>query len=252
MAGNSRTLRNLELGYEDLVVHDFMSMHFYDLEKQTNKTLRFCEKLAERAEPADVSVPVLKLKSLRIIGLDLRPLVNGSFRPITDFNSLTSLTLESCCGLTYAFPLLARRSGNEAVNRLPNLQSLTIRREIDNNPDFIRDLDNFLRSLSPLRALRVLLSGYYVMRSSKEFLKVHGATLRTLIWDERLGRRHDLADDRLVDLRDAGRLSTIVKHCPNLVELGLSVRWSNGDDVPPEGHRAHVRNPRRYVFGIAC
>ena len=143
MAGNSGTLRNLELGYEDLVVHDFMSMQFYDLEEQTNKTLRFCEKLAERAERADVSVPVLKLESLRIIGWDLRPLFNGSFRPITRFHSLTSLTLESCCGLTYALPVLARRSGDEAVTRLPNLQSLTIRREIDNNPDFIRDLDNF-------------------------------------------------------------------------------------------------------------
>ena len=226
-------------------------MHFYHFDEQTNQTLRFCEKLAERADPDDISVPVLKLESLKLTGWDLRPFVNGSYRPITDFNSLTSLTLESCCGLTDGLPQLARKSDNEAVNRLPNLQSLTIRREIDVNPEFTRDLDHFLRNLSPLRALYILLSGDYFVRSSKEFLKVHGATLRTLVWDERLGRRYDLSDDRLVDIRDAGRLSTIVKHCPNLVELGVSVRWSDGEDVPPEGHRAHVRNPMRHVLNIA-
>lgn len=229
-----------------------MNLTFYEIDEMTNKTLRFCEKLAERADPADISVPVLNLESLKVIGWDLRPLLNGSYRPITDFDSLTSLTLESCPGLFDALPMLTKVSGGEAVSRLPNLQSLTIRNERDDHPDFTRNLDYFLRSLSPLRTLHLLLSGHYVMRSSKEFLKVHGATLQTLVWDERLGRRHDLADDRLVDLRDAGRLSTIVKHCPNLVELGISVRWSNGDDVPAEGHRAHVSVTRPYVLSIAC
>ena len=234
------------------MVFDFMNMEPFDFDTQTAKTLSFCEKLGKRADPADISVPVLKLESLKIIGLDLRLFVNGSFRPLTDFGTLTSLILESCCGLFEALPMLTVVSGGRTVSRLPNLQSLTIRNEDDHHPDFTRTLDYFLRSLSPLRTLHLLLSGYYDMRSSKELLKVHGATLRSLVWDERLGRRYDLADDRLIDLRDAGRLTIIVKHCPNLVELGISVRWSNGDDVPPEGHRAHVRVPRRYVLSIAC
>ena len=229
-----------------------MGLYLSHFDQQTNKSLRFCQKLAEWADPADISVPVLKLESLKIVGWDLRPLFNGSFRPITDFNSLTSLTLESCCGLSDALPMLARKSGDQVINRLPNLQSLTIRREIDDNPEFTRVLDHFLRNLSPLRSLHILLSGYYNARSSKEFLKIHGATLQTLVWDERLGRRHDLIDDRLVDLRDAGKLGTIVKYCPNLVELGIPVRWSSGEDVPPEGHRKHVRIPRRCNVTVAC
>ena len=220
-----------------------MNLTFYEFDEMTTKTLRFFKKLAERADPAGISVPVLKLESLKLIGWDLRPLVNGAYRPITDFNSLTSLTLESCLGLFDVLPMFTKVSGGEAVIRLPNLQSLTIRNERDDHPDFTRSLDYFLRSLPPLRTLHLLLSGHYVMRSSKEFLKIHGATLRTLVWDERLGRRHDLDDDRLVDLRDAGKLGTIVKYCPNLVELGISIRWDNGDDVPPEGHREHVSVP---------
>ena len=235
------------------MVFDFMNDPLeFDPETQTAKTLSFCKELGERANPAGVSVPVLKLESLKIIGLDLWPFVNGSFRPLTDFSTLTSLILESCCGLFNALPMLTVVSGGKTVSRLPNLQSLTIRNEDDDHPDLLRTLDYFLRSLSPLRTLHLLLSGDYDMRASKEFLKVHGATLRSLVLDERLGRRYDLVDDRLVDLRDAGRLTTIVKYCPNLVELGISVRWSNGDDVPPEGHRAHVRVPRRYVLSKAC
>lgn len=227
-------------------------MHFIDVDEQTEKTLHFCETLAERADPADISVPILKLESLKVIGWDLRPLVNGSYRPITDFNSLTSLILESCCGLYDALTMLTEVSNGRTVSRLPNLQSLSIRNEHDEHRDFPRTLDYFLRSLSPLRTLHLLNSGAYIVRTSKHFLEIHGATLRTLVYDERLGQRHDLADDRLVDLRDGGRLTTIVKHCPNLVELGISLRWNDGQDVPPEGHRAHVRLPRRYIPSIAC
>ncbi|KAL8794029.1 MAG: hypothetical protein Q9195_003435 [Heterodermia aff. obscurata] len=240
VAGNSSTLRNLELGYEELVVYDFMNLNFPDLEERTEAALRFCEKLAERADPAGISVPVLNLKSLKIVGWDLRPLVNGAYRPITNFKSLKTLILESCCGLSDALTMPRDESGGKAVSRLPALQSLTIRHEHDDHTDFPRALDYFLRSLPPLRTLNILLSGPYTMRTSKHLLEIHGPTLRRLVWDERFGQRQDLTDDRLIDSRDAGRLNTIVKHCPNLVELGISIRWDDGEDVPPEGHREHV------------
>ena len=237
VANNSEALRHLEIGLEDIMIEGSIS-----LDKQIQQTLRLCKYLVEYAEPAELSVPFTKLESLRLIALDLRLFFNGSFRPLTNMATLTTLTLECCCGLHEGLPILARRSQDEVVNNLPSLHSLTIRQD-PYPPRFLMDLDNFLRSLSPLTTLRVLLSSDNPPWDISEILRIHGTTLRTLLWDERRAPRHILANDVLVDKRDAGKLTVIVEHCPNLVELGLSIKWNERSL-----YRAHVGIHGKWVF----
>ena len=187
-----------------------------------------------------MSAPVLHLETLRLVGLDVEVTLGGTFRPLTDLPTLTSLTIESCCRLSNAFSTWTPNSGDGNVSRLPNLQSFSVRQE-KISPDFLDDLVAFICHLSPLTALRVLLEGNFDEYLFTEILKTHGATLRALVWDERLYRRKKLVDDGLWDMSDAGKLCEIAEFCPNLVELGISVRWDEGPAVPGEtGHRAHV------------
>lgn len=253
MAKNSETLRDLTLSLESVLVDDMVYSEPFNPDEhiEHNATsLRFCKDLAKYADPTDVSIPILELEILKMIGLDLGLLLNAPFKPLTDPAGLTSLTFESCCGLSNTLHKLAWQSGGQIINNLPNLSSLTVRHEQDQSdgPQTTRSLKNFLRNLSPLRTLRVLLSGPdHYFGSLEDLLEVHGARLQTLVWDERQGQRLTFEQDRLIDQTDAGRLPTIAAFCPNLIELGISIRWDDGLDVPVEGHKVHVRIPRPYA-----
>lgn len=247
MAKNSETLRDLPLSLESVPVDDIVYSEPFNPDEYIATSLRFCKNLAEYADPTDAPIPLLKLENLKMIGLDLGHLLNAPFKVLTDPAGLTSLTFESCCGLSNALHKLAWQSGNKSINNLPNLSSLTVRHEQDQSdgPQTTRSLKNFLRNLSPLRTLRVLLSGPdYYFGSLEDVLEVHGARLQTLVWDERQGQRRTFEQNRLMDQTDAGRLPTIVAFCPKLIELGILIRWDDGLDVPVEGHKAHVRIPR--------
>ena len=250
MAKNRVTLRDLTISLESFLIDNIVYSDRFNSREHIVTSFRFCKRLSEYADPTDYSIPVLNLEKLKIKGLDLRILPNFAFQPLTDLAGLKSLTFESCCGLSDALRQMAWKFGDTIINNLPNLSSLTVRHEQEQSegPQSAWSLRHFLCNLTPLKTLRVLLSGReYYFGNLRDILKVHGATLQTLVWDERQCQRLTLDNNPLVIRSDAGRLPVIVEFCPNLIELGIPIRWDDGPDVPVEGHKVHVRILRPYA-----
>ena len=255
---NRKTLRHLGIGLESRIFEAFYDGLDVD-EENLSDTDSFMETLVNFDKDAKSQAPMLKLESLKMIGLDLRLMLCGhslldgqsTIRPIIDLQHLTSVCLESCYWLGRLLPLLARISSDgDSVNNLPNLRSLTIRSEKTHR---LRSdsLESFLCALSPLKILRVLFSGQSVLPRLSHILPIHGATLETLVWEDRLGRRKDLESDSFpfnqdCDVLDRG--SDIARYCPNLVELGIAVEWSYDRNGVPIDFEEDVRLLTFYTF----
>ena len=245
---NRDTLRHLGIGLEARI---FEAFHHEDLyheildDPQQDLSEMFTHTLSDFDKDSESQAPMLKLESLKMIGLDLRLMLCGHsllegpsrVRPIIDLQNLASLSIESCSFLGRALPLLARKSRDDSVNNLPNLRSLTIRSEKSHR---LRSssLASFLCALSPLKILRVLFSGRGVLPRLSDILPIHGATLEILVWEDRLGRRGILESDGIpiheeCDIVRRGR--DIAKYCRNLVELGIAVEWEYDKDKVATG-----------------
>ena len=228
LARNYRTLRHLRLGTEiDLAYAYTRNGHIEEFSRIVS-TRRLVESMKERlAALNEPSTPVVRLESLSIIGLDLLPFVNGSTKPIIDFNSLSVLTIESCSGLLQALRTLMNSgvgSGN-AKNAL-GLHTLKIRHEATSDESMI-GLERFLLSLRPLAHLHVLLEGHYDERgfSMQKVLQVHGTRLRSFVWDGRTGPRNDTGSDTACFGNPYENLKLIAQCCPGLRALGISIHW---------------------------
>ena len=240
---NRKTLRHIGIGLEGQIFEAFHQKDLYHeiLNVPQHKLSQmFTDKLSKLDKDSESQTPMLKLESLKMIGLDLRLMLCGHslldgpsrVRPIVDRQHLASLSLESCASLGTALPLLARKSSDDSVNNLPNLRSLTIRSEKSHRLRS-RSLRLFLCALSPLKILRVLISGQGVLPRLSDILPIHGARLEVLVWEDRLGRRRNLEGDGIpfdenCDIARRGR--DIAKYCPNLVELGIAVEWEYDKD----------------------
>ena len=249
---NRKTLQHLGIGLESRILEGFYNDGLNVEEKNISDSETFTVALREFDEDAESQAPMLQLQSLKMIGLDLRLMLYGhslldgesTMRPIIDLQHLNSLSLESCLYLGTLLPLLAQTSSDgDSVNNLPNLRSLTIRSERTHRLRS-RSLASFLCALSPLKTLRILFSGGGVLPKLSDILLIHGATLETLVWEDRLGQREDLESDRLpldeeCDIED--RASDIAEYCPNLVELGIAVEWCYNRDGVPTGFDEDVR-----------
>ena len=258
---NRKTLRHLGIGLESRILGAFYHHDLDVVEENFEDTESFMDLLKEFDQNAKSQAPMLRLESLKMIGLDPRVMLFGQSilggqsssrsisRPFVDLQHLTSLTLESCFNLGRLLHLLARSSsdgsvnGDESVKNLPNLRSLTIRSE-DTHRLRSSALKSFLCALSPLKSLRILFSGQSVLPRLSDILPIHGATLEALVWEDRLGRRADLKSDRIpfdeaCDIMD--RASDIAEFCPNLVELGIAVKWHYNKDGVPTDFEGEVR-----------
>ena len=111
--------------------------------------------MKEEVAALDESSPLfVRLEWLSLIGLDLSVFASSSMKPFIDFESLSTLTLESCPLLEAIFPLLT--AGRRKTKSALRLQRLAVRHE-DTTHAFLRELENFLVSLKPQSHLRVLL-----------------------------------------------------------------------------------------------
>ena len=161
---------------------------------------------------------------MRLLGVDLFTICDCDGGSFLDFNTLKSLSLESCSGLSTVLPGLP---GAGSPKGMENLRSLTIRSEFPSDT-LQGDLQTFMCSLNGLTSLFVMLDG--IKNSTIELekvLAVHGKTLQKLIWDTRTGCRTDARYDVSIIPPSYSRLKLISRLCPKLVELGVTFDWQN-------------------------
>ena len=238
LARNYRTLRHLRLGTEIDLAYAYTRNGFLDIDEVGRITITssLAESMKKRlAALKEPSTSVVRLESLAIIGLDLRPFANGSTKPVIDFNCLSVLTIESCSGLFQAL----HTPPNSGLKNALGLHTLKIRHENTTN-EFMQRLELFLRSLRPLDHLHVLLEGFYdegVFRMQK-VLQVHGKSLRSLVWDGRTGARNDAGSDTACFGHPFENLTLIAQYCTGLRALGISIHWEAV--IEPDGRHDRV------------
>jgi len=184
MAQNCKTLRHLELGFETDAAMDFLLLPIANDDHADFAQSRSFERtLREEFEALKAS---MSLNSLKVISWNVRRILSDKHWPTMDLRNLTKLVLEDCYALNEAFLLLSSFSTNpQDVRCLLNLDSFTFRQKY--GPQCIRKhLRRFICSLPRgLRDLSVLMDEVGFNMSTESILRVHGKTLRTLIWDER-------------------------------------------------------------------
>ena len=166
----------------------------------------------------------LSLETLGLYGLNFKNIVGGALGLQIDFDSMTTLRLESCSGLIEAFALLVGNDVHQNATRSGlKLTSFFVRHE-NRGQVFAQYLEAFLTSFTGLKHLGLLLEGKSQAMSKAPILEMHGKTLQTLIWDERRGPRKDTKTDTSSILR-GNNLEIISLKCPNLTALGVSLLW---------------------------
>lgn len=156
------------------------------------------------------------LQSLHIVGFDPSMLLETSIFATYNMNNLRSLSLESCPGCE---AILYRSVASSPKKWMSSLRTFKIRQE-SVSVVFQKHLKSFLSSFSGLVNLSVLLTGSDIAIDPKCFIKPHGASLKTLVWDQRSRpRKHFAYDEQGLCLRS---LEMITAGCPGLQELGVS------------------------------
>lgn len=245
---NRETLRYLHLGVLSTVAQEYA---MNPRPSQHTLPSSFAE-VAKKALPASEreAMPKMFLNTLGLYGLNLENIVGGATGLEVDFNSMTSLRLESCSGLIVAFDLLLQNDGSQtATLSALKLTSFFVRHE-NGGQKFAQQLTAFLTSFTGLKHLGLLLQGQCQAMSKAPILEMHGKTLQTLVWDERKGSRHDTTGDPSLFGKD-NNLKLISLKCPNLTALGLPVGWypsrstaklPNLSLMTPKLRTLHLRN----------
>lgn len=226
LAKNYRTLRHLQLSNEISMASAYSEQGTLGpLPVRKRDTEVLMAEMQEKFSHLDESyIPVLRLDSLSVCGFDLHAITQGFPDPLIDFSSLGKLVLESCAGLSEAFLLLtgSNISRRDAIGSL-NLHTFILRHE-GVYDIFPRELEKFLVSLRPLSTLHVMLEGETDGDILGKVLKIHGKSLLSLIWDERLRPRTDILEDTS-DLLAFENLRIIGKNCTQLKALGVPLDW---------------------------
>ncbi|KAL8754525.1 MAG: hypothetical protein Q9199_004292 [Rusavskia elegans] len=241
------TLKSLCLGAESDVLRDYQ-------ESNQNSLLRrqeYGDLLVDSLQPYETiegASPWLMLRELQLVGLD----VCKTIKPASlflDLHSLTSLTLETCLGLETALDILTTEKDESGLPLRSGLRLhyFSLRHEASNQ-QFRARLIDFLSAIQGLTHLFVLLENSDRSRPNDldPVLAVHGQSLRSLVWDKRSGKRDLFIPSEATYKASHLRLATIATHCPNLVELGISMDWR--DFTKKGSHDPHSSN--RYVCGL--
>ncbi|KAL8771691.1 MAG: hypothetical protein Q9209_002882 [Squamulea sp. 1 TL-2023] len=232
---HTSTLKYLCLGAESFAVKSYYTPgHHFDADLDDNVDA-FVEDMVGNLDPDDrtdaVLEPLLQLDTFILKGLDITRLIKLDFC-LVNLSALTSLSLESCRGLEPFFDMLPGSGTDQSSPLVAKLQlrSLYIRYE-RSNQQLRRKLLNFLTSISGLTNLSILLESPDEPGHYQEVLERHGRSLRTLVWEERVGRLVGFSalPDRAHLLGD---VEAIAEYCPNLIELGIPFDWHIFTDIP--------------------
>jgi len=172
------TLRRLKLGRE-AKGSPLRSNAYY--EPDIYKILH--DELLQRDEPK-TSNPRFNLHSLHLVGTILRKPLPEAPLIFTRVEVLQDLCLESCDGVTQLLTSLTSFIGLK-------LKRFWLRCEED-NPQFRTALNDFLESFSGLIHLAILLDNAKNSLRIKDFVFVHGESLKTLVWESRRDPRKSL------------------------------------------------------------
>ena len=219
---NAATLNHLRLGFISHIAHDFALKRPPQFDKMS---AQFSDTMCDFLSGLNLSEVHLSLGSLHLCGLNLGSVLQGKVALDIDFTKITQLRLESCPGLSQAFSILLDPAGSSRI-ALDALEDLFIRLE-DPDAHFSNSLESFLTSIPGLIHLRVLIDNALANQDLEPILEVHGKTLRTLVWDERSGRRTRL--DTSTSLLSTGlrRLVVVSEKCPSLTILGIALDWEH-------------------------
>ena len=217
---NAATLNHLRLGFVTRIAHDFaleVRPQYDDMSTQFSGTM------GEILSDLNLSEVHLSLGSLHLCGLNLASVLQGKVALDIDFTKITQLRLESCPRLIQAFSVLMDPAGSSRI-ALDALEDLFIRLE-DPDAHFSNSLESFLTSIRGLIHLRVLIDNALADQDLKPILEVHGKTLKTLVWDERIGRRTRLDASTSVLSTSLSRWKVVSQKCPSLKILGIALDW---------------------------
>jgi hypothetical protein len=174
---------------------------------------------------------LLKLASLRIIGLGVSPEDSHYFSDSIELSCLRSLTLESCDGSAPLIRQLAATETTDGSAQLGhlNLREFTFRYEA---PDqvLVTALEAFLGCTSPLVHLSVLLDNTNIMPTVNCFIARHGETLKSLVWEGRQQKSPGHSSISLGTIQDPiSELSAIIAKCTELRELSVPWSWPDAN-----------------------
>lgn len=226
---SSNSLRHLSLGAEFGAVWDYQDSDdaFYGaLDDILEKMVHYLEEPAGAAKRMHlVNSHLLSLDTLVLKGLNASKLIKADFL-FQDWTCLRTLVLESCPGLEQALAFLADTENVDGQPLRSDLRLSTLRVRCE-GPSLVAQLHHFLASITGLVNLSVLLESRDRFRhlNLKTVLKSHGNSLKTLVLEERTGRRENFRGPTRQRLHTPRQLETIAKRCPNLVELGLPMCW---------------------------
>ena len=228
VARNCKTLRHLELGFETDAAEDFFGEPIGDNDRvDYEQTMVFARTLREECKSLNASMSLL---SLKLISCDIDVLLKSKYWPTIDLRNLTHLVLEECFSEPQAFPLLSSISTNPEDTRcLLSITSFTFRQKYMEEDDGQSQLRDFICALPRgLQDLSVLVDNVHKSIGLRSILRVHGKTLKTLIWDERTYGLQGVQSCTAVfpKKHGVGYLPTISNACPNLRELGVAMDWT--------------------------
>lgn len=221
---NRNTLRHLKLGFEKFLTLRNSTLSNHELETIFGAQKHFYDEMEyslhehglQDKDTQDLGA-WLCLETLHLICFD----VTEKSLPDFNFRNLKSLRLESCTKEPGLFSLLGVRSSKNGSTWVPQLTSFHLRHE-SSTTAFQTSLKAFLLSFTGLIHLSLLLEGSNPVPSIAPFLKNHGATLQTLVWDQRSEPRHLAL--RPTDFFQDSCSPCIISYCPNLRELGLAAK----------------------------
>ena len=218
---NAKTLKHLDLGFATPIARSFARSRRPGYDK-TSKS--FASDLKKTLSDLGLEPLIhLSLESLNLCGLDIGGIRLGNMALDIDFDKITALRLESCPGLSRAFSLLMGQEGSSKPS-LGALKCLFVRVE-GPEPDFYTSLESFLTSLGGLTDLKVLIDNASAAHNLEPILEAQGKTLKTLVWDERFGRRIALDESTSMESANLKNLGIISLNCPSLKILGISLDW---------------------------
>ncbi|KAL8789061.1 MAG: hypothetical protein Q9213_001324 [Squamulea squamosa] len=237
LLNNIDTLKHLCLGAESFAVKSYYRSgdHF---DANLNATVdTFVEHMREIFDPDAIIEPLLSLDTFILKGLDITRFIQLDFC-LVNLSALTLLSLESCQGLESLFDTLTGSGTDQSSPLVAKLQlrSLYIRYE-RSNQQFRGKLMNFLTSISGLTDLSILLESPDEPEHYREVLTRHGRSLRTLVWEERVGR--SVGFGGLLDRAHLHEgVEAIAQYCPDLIELSIPFDWhiftDNTSEYPGE------------------
>ena len=234
---NAESLRDLHLGFTNRIAHDYALKRRPQHDEMSALLASGLDKILSECSPEDPLIH-LSLESLALCGFDfgsvVRSVVRNEIGLDVDFNNLTMLRLESCAGLSQAFQLLMGQADSSKL-ALSALQGLFVRLEEpvqdlfvglkEPVQDFTPGLESFLTSIGGLTSLQVLIDGASATQDLEPILKVHGESLRMLVWDERRGRRTHLGVSTSLLPSKVGNLNVISQYCRCLEVLAIPLDW---------------------------